>query len=64
MGVLAGPPQQHRVSPGVDSVVEEEVQRLRSRVDVLEQVRPGLGTRASAWPPHCLLSAVGFGGGA
>lgn len=31
------------VSPGVDGQVEEEVQRLRSRVDLLEQVRPWLG---------------------
>lgn len=31
-------------SPGADSEVKEEVQRLQSRVDVLEQVRPGLGS--------------------
>nr|KAF6433283.1 EGF like domain multiple 7 [Molossus molossus] len=30
-------PAQHPVSPGVDREVKEEVQKLRSRVDVLEQ---------------------------
>ncbi|XP_054440772.1 epidermal growth factor-like protein 7 isoform X3 [Pteronotus mesoamericanus] len=53
-----------RVAPnptrGVDSVVEEEVQRLRSRVDVLEQVRPGLGTQGRSLPPA--LSPVGCRG--
>lgn len=34
-------------SPGADSEVKEEVQRLQSRVDVLEQVRPGLGSSGS-----------------
>ena len=34
--------------PGADSAVKEEVQRLQSRVDVLEQVRPELGTQGLA----------------
>lgn len=35
----AGAGTQPRVSPGVDRDVQEEVRRLRSQVDVLEQVR-------------------------
>lgn len=47
-----------RTSPGVDSEVKEEMQRLRSKVDVLEQVRP----RPVPWPalgggPQPLLPA-------
>ncbi|XP_036095213.1 epidermal growth factor-like protein 7 isoform X5 [Rousettus aegyptiacus] len=33
--------QGHTCQTGVDSEVKEEMQRLRSKVDVLEQVRPG-----------------------
>uniref|UniRef100_A0ABI8A8L0 EGF like domain multiple 7 n=1 Tax=Felis catus TaxID=9685 RepID=A0ABI8A8L0_FELCA len=53
---------------GTDGTVEEEVRRLRSRVDVLEQVRPGPGPP----PPNPVVSrhvaqtlrvVAGFGGG-
>lgn len=42
-GCGLGPRLSTCIPPGVDSEVKEEVQKLRSRVDVLEQVRPGGG---------------------
>lgn len=45
-------PAQHLISPGVDREVKEEVQKLRSRVDVLEQVRSGLGTQGPRPAPR------------
>lgn len=35
--------QRLTLPPGVDSAMKEEVQRLQSRVDLLEEVRPGVG---------------------
>lgn len=46
-------------SPGADSEVKEEVQRLQSRVDVLEEVRPGQGSPGSVG----LSLGVGLHGG-
>lgn len=55
-------PAQHLVSSGMDREVKEEVQKLRSRVDVLEQVRSGLGTQGPRPAPRCLLWAMVFSG--
>ncbi|XP_032117723.1 epidermal growth factor-like protein 7 isoform X1 [Sapajus apella] len=38
-----GPPRLAPNPTGVDSTMKEEVQRLQSRVDLLEEVRPGVG---------------------